>query len=68
MLGEAGRPSLWFSATDGRHIAATGIPTVGLGPGNPRLAHTEEEWIHAEDLLPAAQIYAALAAAPFPVG
>ncbi len=68
VLGEAGRPSLWFFATDGRYTAAAGIPTVGLGPGDPRLAHTEEEWVRAGDLLRAAQIYAALAAAPFPVG
>ena len=62
-LGEAGRPSLWFFATDGRYTAAAGIPTVGLGPGDPTLAHTEAEWVKANDLTRAARIYATLAAA-----
>jgi len=68
VLGEAGRPELWFFATDGRYTAAAGIPTVGLGPGDPTLAHTEAEWVLARDLVLAARIYAALAAADLPPG
>ncbi len=66
VLGEAGPPSLWFFATDGRYTAAAGIATAGLGPGDPRLAHTEAERVRAEDLVRAAEVYAALAEGPFP--
>jgi len=66
VLGAPGRPKLWFFATDGRYTAAAGISTAGLGPGDPTLAHTEEEWVFAEDLLKAARIYAELAKNPIP--
>ena len=67
VLGEAGRPALWFFATDGRYTAAAGIPTAGFGPGDPRLAHTEEEWVLAQDLVRAARVYARLVAGRWPV-
>ncbi len=67
VLGEAGAPGLWFFATDGRYTAAAGIPTAGLGPGDPELAHTEAEWVKADELIQAARIYAALVSAPWPL-
>lgn len=41
---------IWNFATDGRYTHAQGIPTVGFGPGNPRLAHTVHEHIHLQEL------------------
>ncbi|GGJ53225.1 M20 family metallopeptidase [Deinococcus roseus] len=41
---------IWNFATDGRYTHAHNIPTVGFGPGNPRLAHTVHEHIHLEEL------------------
>ncbi len=41
---------LWRFATDGGHFMAAGIPTVGFGPGDERLAHTTEEHITLGEL------------------
>lgn len=41
---------IWNFATDGRYTHAHGIPTVGFGPGNPRLAHTVHEHVHLTEL------------------
>jgi acetylornithine deacetylase/succinyl-diaminopimelate desuccinylase-like protein len=41
---------LWRFATDGGHYMAAGIPTVGFGPGDERLAHTTEEHISLGEL------------------
>jgi len=41
---------LWRFATDGSHFMAAGIPTVGFGPGDERLAHTTEERIGLDEL------------------
>lgn len=41
---------IWNFATDGRYTHAHSIPTVGFGPGNPRLAHTVHEHITLEEL------------------
>lgn len=66
VLGKPGRPSLWFFATDGRYTAAAGIPTAGLGPGDPKLAHTEKERVYANELVQAAKLYGNLAVAAPP--
>jgi succinyl-diaminopimelate desuccinylase len=42
---DAPEPGIWPFATDGRHTQAAGIPTVGFGPGDGRLAHTTRESI-----------------------
>ena len=39
-LGEDTPVILWRFATDGGHTAAAGVPTLGFGPGDDRLAHT----------------------------
>ncbi len=41
---------LWRFATDGGHFMAAGIPTIGFGPGDERLAHTTEERIDLDQL------------------
>ena len=51
---------VWQFATDGGHLMAAGIPTVGFGPGNDRLAHTNQERIGIADLKDATATYAPL--------
>jgi putative selenium metabolism hydrolase len=46
---------IWRFATDGGHTATAGIPTIGFGPGDDRLAHTVMEH------LPLAQLRAGCA-------
>ena len=50
-------------ATDGRHFAVAGYPTVIYGPGDPRLAHVPDEWVGIEEVLEATRAYALAALA-----
>jgi acetylornithine deacetylase/succinyl-diaminopimelate desuccinylase-like protein len=53
----------WPFSTDGVYtMGQANIPTVGFGPGDPNLAHTNREVVRLEDLHKAAQVYAGLAA------
>ncbi len=52
---------VWRFATDGGHTMAAGIPTIGFGPGDPTLAHTNRERIAIDALLRGLTGYAALA-------
>jgi acetylornithine deacetylase/succinyl-diaminopimelate desuccinylase family protein len=45
-------------ATDGRHFAAAGYPTIIYGPGDPRLAHVPDEWVGIDEVLEATRAYA----------
>jgi acetylornithine deacetylase/succinyl-diaminopimelate desuccinylase-like protein len=51
---------IWRFATDGGHLMAAGIPTIGFGPGDERLAHTNQERIGLTQMEEAAGAYAAL--------
>ncbi len=51
----------WEFATDGGHLTAAGVPTIGFGPGDPALAHTTQERIGVTELVEGAVGYAALA-------
>ncbi len=51
---------IWRFATDGGHLMAAGIPTVGFGPGDETLAHTNQERISLADMEEAVVAYTAL--------
>ena len=53
----------WTFATDGGHLFAAGIPCIGFGPGDERLAHTNQEHVALADLSAAAVGNAVLAGA-----
>lgn len=52
---------IWYFATDGGHLMANNIPTLGFGPGDETLAHTNREHIAISDLVEALAGYTALA-------
>ena len=54
------RSDVWQFATDGGHLMNAGIPVVGFGPGDDRLAHTNQERIDIKELEVAAATYAPL--------
>jgi putative selenium metabolism hydrolase len=61
-LGHEPDAMIWAFSTDGAYTAGTaGVPTVGFGPGEERLAHTVEERVRVDDLFAAAEVYARLA-------
>ena len=60
-LDRAVATDVWRFATDGGQIAALGIPTVGFGPGNPKVVHTNHECIALSALVDALAGYTALA-------
>ena len=59
-LGRDVPVDIWPFATDGGHLMAAGIPTIGFGPGDERLAHTNREHIPLSALTEALIGYAAL--------
>jgi succinyl-diaminopimelate desuccinylase len=51
----------WFAAsTDMGYLNSAGIPTVCFGPGDERLAHTDEDQVAVSQVAAAARIYAEL--------
>lgn len=53
----------WWFATDAPYLAAMGAPVLGLGPGDPELAHTTREALPLAELVAAVDDYRALATA-----
>lgn len=53
----------WWFATDAPYLAAMGAPILGLGPGDPEVAHTTREALPIDELLAAVDDYRALATA-----
>ena len=61
-LGFVPRISRWEFSTDGVYTAGqVGIPTVGFGPGDEKLAHAIDEHVAVKDMAAAALVYARLA-------
>lgn len=56
------RLRVWGFSTDGAYTRGeAGIPTIGFGPGDDRLAHTANEQVRVADVLLAAEGYAQIA-------
>ncbi|MEP7198929.1 MAG: M20/M25/M40 family metallo-hydrolase [Chloroflexota bacterium] len=51
---------IWNFATDGGHLMAAGIPTIGFGPGEENLAHTTQDRVAIAQLREVAVGYLAL--------
>ena len=60
--------SVVYYSCDGSKIAAKGVPTIILGPGDIAQAHTADEFIELEQLEKAPGVYEALAKALMPPG
>ncbi|MCB0155915.1 MAG: M20/M25/M40 family metallo-hydrolase [Anaerolineae bacterium] len=60
VLGQEQNVDIWRFATDGGHLMAAGIPTIGFGPGDETLAHTNQERLNLSQLKAAVPAYAAL--------
>jgi succinyl-diaminopimelate desuccinylase len=56
------RPALkaWQFGVNATYMNAAGIPSVGIGPGDERLAHTPDERVPIEQVLQACRVYALL--------
>jgi succinyl-diaminopimelate desuccinylase len=53
----------WFAAsTDMGYLNSVGIPAVCFGPGDERLAHTDDDQVAVSELTAAARVYAELIA------
>jgi putative selenium metabolism hydrolase len=63
LTGKPPEVGLWRFSTDGGHLAAAGIPTIGYGPGEEALVHTAQESIRLEEIVQAAAGYAVLSLA-----
>lgn len=59
-LGRPFAPGIWGFATDGGHLMAAGIPTVGFGPGDEKQAHVANEHIEIAHMVEALAGNAAL--------
>ncbi len=69
VLGQAPAVGHWTFSTDGVYsMGEADIPTVGFGPGNPKVAHTVQEQISLSEVYRAAEVYAELAASLLSAG
>lgn len=58
VMGGPGELGGWLFGVNGTFMAREGIPTVGIGPGDERWAHSPEEHIAVSEIITAAEIYA----------
>jgi acetylornithine deacetylase len=52
--------------TDAANLGAIGIPTVVIGPGDLRQAHTVDEWIALEQVYLGEQFFSSVLRSPLP--
>ncbi len=57
ITGQPDTVASWRFGVNGTFMCAAGIPTVGLGPGNEKWAHTPDEHILVADLVEACGIW-----------
>jgi putative selenium metabolism hydrolase len=60
VLGRDDGINIWRFATDGGHLMMAGIPTVGFGPGDETLAHTNQERLNLDQMKESIAGYAAI--------
>jgi len=61
VLGAEPAVGKWDFSTDGNYsMGVRGIPTIGMGPGEERYAHTPQDQVRVADLPKAAAFYALL--------
>lgn len=59
-IGKDNDPAAWRFGVNGTFMCRAGIPTVGLGPGNEKWAHTPDEHIGIDDLVETCRIWTRL--------
>lgn len=57
VLGERVEPGAWRFGVNGTFMVEAGIPTVGVGPGNEKWAHTPDEHVSIDQLKQVVRIY-----------
>lgn len=57
-LGREPRLGGFFAGSDAKHFARRNWPTLIVGPGNPAVAHTPDEWVDLDDVMYATRLYA----------
>lgn len=62
-LGNEPVLSGFFGGTDAKHFAPAGWPVMVLGPGQPKTAHTPDEWVGIDEVMEATKLYALAALA-----
>ena len=60
VFGSDPKPYYWGFCTNGSEYAECGIPVIGFGPGDPGMAHMDNEMINFADVEKAAEFFAAL--------
>lgn len=58
--GREGAVTTWDFGVNATFMSAAGIPSIGIGPGNERFAHTPDEHVPVDELVDASRIYADL--------
>jgi acetylornithine deacetylase/succinyl-diaminopimelate desuccinylase-like protein len=62
VTGREPRLIAWRFGVNATFMSAAGIPSIGIGPGDERYAHTAEEHVPVAELAQASRIYATLIA------